>query len=218
VLSPVNNYPRLRNLAFPHNYSWHFGNTPAIRSTRELARLLLSVSMARRYQMKKHFCPIARQVLRLSLLFCMGCGVVSAQSTVEAAGTTSVAAAAASGAKPAGWASVTLPDNKGKSSHLAASSGPPADAANRQALEQRAGQNPSKLLIRSVPTAAQVWIDGKFVGNSPMLLVLAPGKYRLELRGQRMEYASQVVDLLPKETREVALKLVVRYPTRASFR
>lgn len=51
-----------------------------------------------------------------------------------------------------------------------------------------------------------------------MLLVLAPGKYSLELRGQRMEHASQVVDLLPKETREVALKLAVRYPTRASVR
>jgi hypothetical protein len=174
--------------------------------------------MDRRHPMNKHICPIACQVLQLSLLFSIGCGVVSAQSTVEAAGATSVAAATASNAKPPAWPSVTLPDNKGKFSHLAAPSGPPADAANRQALEQRAGQNPCKLLIRSVPTAAQVWIDGNFVGNSPMLLVLAPGKYRLELRGQRMEYASQVVDLLPKETREVALKLAVRYPTRASVR
>jgi len=174
--------------------------------------------MVRHDQMKKHFCLVAQQVLQLSLLLSMGCGVVSAQSTVEAAGATSVAAATASSAKPPGWASVTLPDNKGKSSHLAASSGQPSDTANRQALEQRAGQNPCKLLIRSVPTAAQVWIDGNYVGNSPMLLVLAPGKYLLELRGQRMEHASLVVDLLPKETREVALKLAVRYPTRASVR
>jgi len=171
-----------------------------------------------RYQIKKQFYVVTRRVLQLSLLFSMGCGVVSAQSTVEAAGATSVGAAATSSAKPPAWPSVTLPDNKGKSSHLAATSGPPADVANRQALEQRAGQNPSKLLIRSIPTAAQVWIDGNFVGNSPMLLVLAPGKYLLELRGQRMEHASQVVDLLPKETREVALKLAVRYPTRASVR
>jgi len=174
--------------------------------------------MDRRYQIKKQFYVVTRRVLQLSLLFSMGCGVVSAQSTVEAAGATSVGAAATSSAKPPAWPSVTLPDNKGKSSHLAATSGPPADVANRQALEQRAGQNPSKLLIRSIPTAAQVWIDGNFVGNSPMLLVLAPGKYLLELRGQRMEHASQVVDLLPKETREVALKLAVRYPTRASVR
>jgi PEGA domain-containing protein len=159
-----------------------------------------------------------RHVIQLSLLFSMGCGAVSAQSTVEAAGASSVAAATAGSAKGPNWPSVTLPDNKGKSSHLAASPGMPSDSANRQALEQRAGQNPSKLLIRSVPTAAQVWIDGNFVGNSPMLLVLAPGKYHLELRGQRMEYASQVVDLLPKETRELALKLAVRYPTRASVR
>lgn len=174
--------------------------------------------MAKRYQIKRHFYSVARRALQLSLLFSIVCGPVSAQSTVEAAGATSVAATATSSAKPPNWPSVTLPDNKGKFSHLAAPSGQPADVTNRQALEQRAGQNPCKLLIRSVPTAAQVWIDGNFVGNSPMLLVLAPGKYHLELRGQRLEYGSQVVDLLPKETREVALKLAVRYPTRASVR
>jgi PEGA domain-containing protein len=174
--------------------------------------------MARRYQMKSHFWSVAPHLIQLSLLFSLGCRIASAQSTVEAAGATSVATATASSAKAPKWPSVTLPDNKGKSSHLASSSGPPADVANRQALEQRAGHTPCKLLIRSVPTASQVWIDGNFVGNSPMLLVLAPGKYNLELRGRRMEYASQVVDLLPKETREVALKLAVRYPTRASVR
>jgi len=174
--------------------------------------------MVTRYQMKNYLGSIARYLIQIILLFSMGCGVASAQSTVEAAAATSVAAATASSVKAPKWPTVTLPDNSGKSSHLAASSSPPADVANRQALEQRAGHNPCKLLIRSVPAAAQIWIDGNFVGNAPMLLVLAPGRYHLELRGQRMEYASQVVDLLPKETREVALKLAVRYPIRASVR
>jgi hypothetical protein len=38
------------------------------------------------------------------------------------------------------------------------------------------------------------------------------------LRGQRMEHAGQVVDLLPDENRTVSLTLSLRYPTRASVR
>ncbi len=159
------------------------------------------------------------QLLPLLFLFlCVRCGSAKAQSTVEAAGATSASAAAATKAKTLGWPSITLPEGKGKSPHLAASSGPPSDVANRRALETQAGQNAGKLLLRSVPSTAQVWIDGAFVGNSPMLLLLAPGKYRVELRGQRMEYAVRVVDLLPRETREITLTLAVRYPTRASVR
>ncbi len=155
----------------------------------------------------------------LFLFFGVRCGSVKAQSTLEAAGATSALAAAETKAKPPlGWPSITLPEGKSKSPHLAASSGPPSEVANRRALEKQAGQNAGKLLLRSVPSTAQVWIDGAFVGNSPMLLLLAPGKYRVEFRGPRMEYAARVVDLLPRETREIALTLAVRYPTRASVR
>jgi hypothetical protein len=157
-------------------------------------------------------------LLLFFLFFCVRCESTKAQATVEAAGATSASAAAAAKAKPLGWPSITLPDGKGKSPHLAASSDLPSDVANRRALEKQAGENAGKLLLRSVPSTAQVWIDGAFVGNSPMLLLLAPGKYRVELRGQRMEYAVRVVDLLPRETREIALTLAARYPTRASVR
>jgi hypothetical protein len=51
-----------------------------------------------------------------------------------------------------------------------------------------------------------------------MLLILAPGKYQVELRGQRLERTTRSVDLLPHETREVTLTLAVRYPTRATMR
>jgi len=71
-------------------------------------------------------------------------------------------------------------------------------------------------LLRSVPSGAQVWIDGALVGNTPMLLIVAPGKYRVQIRGQRLEYAERAVALLPRETVELAVPLVPRYPTRAS--
>jgi hypothetical protein len=107
--------------------------------------------------------------------------------------------------------------NTSGSPHLAAQAGLPPDVVNRRELEQRAGQGAGKLLLRSRPLAARVWVDGAFVGTTPMLLILPPGKFKVELRGPRSEYAVRTVDLLPRETREVALTLASRYPTRATI-
>jgi len=105
-----------------------------------------------------------------------------------------------------------------KSPHLTASSDPSPEITNRQSLERTAGKDAGKLLLRSVPAGAQVWIDGAFVGTTPILLVLAPRRYDVQMKGQRLEVGQQSVDLLPHENREVALTLAVRYPTRVSVR
>jgi hypothetical protein len=36
------------------------------------------------------------------------------------------------------------------------------------------------------------------------------------MKGQRMDSAQRAVDLLPRETREVALSLTARYPTHVT--
>jgi hypothetical protein len=113
-------------------------------------------------------------------------------------------------------APATTAQDPAKPSQLAAPPGPPSDLVNRQALEQHAGKNACKLLLRSTPSKAQVFVDGAFVGNSPLELVVAPGKYQIEMRGQRLDSARRQVDLLPRETREVALPLTARYPTRVT--
>lgn len=153
----------------------------------------------------------------LSLLVCLAPGFAQGQAVVEAAGATSVSATAGSTAKAASFPSATIPD-KSKSPHLFASSVQRPEVANRQTLEQNAGNHPGKLLVRSVPSSAQVWVNGMFVGHAPLLLIVAPGKYQVELRGQRMEYAARAVDLLPDESRTVSLTLSTRYPTHASVR
>jgi hypothetical protein len=56
-------------------------------------------------------------------------------------------------------------------------------ALHRRNLEQCAGRNAGKLLLRFVLSAGQTWIDGVFVGRTPLPLILAPGKYRLEIYG-----------------------------------
>jgi PEGA domain len=102
-------------------------------------------------------------------------------------------------------------------SHLAVQPGPPVDDANRKALEERAGQDAAKLLVRSAPSDAQVYVDGAFVGRSPLWLIVAPGKYKIDMRGPRQESGEQTVGLLPNDTQEIVLALTQRYPSVVSF-
>ena len=149
-------------------------------------------------------------------LFCLQ--PANAQALAETAGATSVSAGTTTAAKTLNFAPSKSETSAAASQHLQASAGPPPQVVNRRALEEHAGRDASKLLIRSTPPSSQVWIDDKFVGNTPMLLVLAPGKYRVSFRGSRMESGQQSVDLLPRETRELALSLSAHYPTRVTFR
>lgn len=86
-------------------------------------------------------------------------------------------------------------------------------AENRKVLEDQAGKNAAKLMLRSTPTHADVKIDGKPVGKTPILLVLSPGQYNVAMNGPRMDHAEQQIDLLPNETREFLLPLKQLYPT-----
>lgn len=149
----------------------------------------------------------------------------SGQAIAETAGTTSMSAGVASSIKPpampkfpttgAGAAPSSSPSSS-SSPHLIASSGPPAQETNRKTLEAKAGKDAGKLLLRATPVEAQIWIDGKIVGKTPLLLVLAPGKYQVEMRGSRGQTGSRSVDLLPRETRELAVKLDQLYPGRVT--
>ena len=108
---------------------------------------------------------------------------------------------------------------QGSSQHLLARQGPPPDEANRKAFEESAGRDPGKLLMRSTPTGAQIFVNGRLVGRAPLLMILAPGKYKVEMRGQRQDYGERTVGrLLPNETQDIALTLSPLYPTRVSTR
>jgi len=85
---------------------------------------------------------------------------------------------------------------------------------NRRALEAKAGKDAGKVMLRSQPDGAWVMINGKGVGKTPLLLILAPGAYHVEMHITQRESSQKQVDLLPKETREVLLTLPARYPNR----
>jgi hypothetical protein len=174
------------------------------------------------FGVQSSFLRLRLTFLQACLLALFVCGVSHAQSTAEYAGATSaVSAAAASHPNLPTPTALTTPANAAtdpnKPQHIASPSGPPPEVVNRKALEQRAGKNPCKLVLRSTPSAAQVFVDGAFVGESPLLLIVPPGKYQIEMRGHRLEFGQSVVDLLPRETSEVALSLTTRYPTRVTM-
>jgi hypothetical protein len=112
----------------------------------------------------------------------------------------------------------SIDTEKAVSSHLVAPAGPPADEANRKALEDQAGPDAGKLMLHSVPSGAQIFINGLFVGRSPLLLVVPPGKYKLEMRGQRQDYGKRNIGLLPRETQDIIVTLGSLYPGRVSTR
>src|SRR5512146_833420 len=53
--------------------------------------------------------------------------------------------------------------------------------ANRRALEDKAGKDAAKLMLRSIPSDAYVRLDGKIVGRTPLLLVIPPHQYKLTM-------------------------------------
>jgi len=132
------------------------------------------------------------------------------------AGSPAQASSPTQGSIPAQAGSAAKPGSKFK--YLPARSGEPLEVTNRKELERQAGNDAGKLLIRSSSAEAKAWINGKLVGNTPLLLLLAPGQYKVELRGSRSEFAQGSVDLLPNETREFVMELEQRYPSQVRLR
>jgi len=163
-------------------------------------------------------------VLAAALLYATCPTDSSAQAVVEAAGATSVSGGIGSAIKPIQFPNIPGPNgaqagagsSSGSSTHIIASSAPPPQETNVRDFQLHAGKDASKILLRATPAEAQIWVNGKIVGKTPMLLVLAPGKYSVEMRGARGETGANSVDLLPRETRELTVKLQQLYPGRVT--
>lgn len=162
--------------------------------------------------------------LLLAVAFFLGVGDAAAQAAAEYAGAVSAARGVAASANAA--TTISFPSfsqqkgkpQKGKFLHLPPRTVEVDEAANRRALEEGAGEDAGVILLRSEPTKAIVWVDGKRVGSTPLLLLLAPGSYRVEMRSQRMESSRRQVEVAPKEKQEVLLPLASRYPAEILVR
>lgn len=110
------------------------------------------------------------------------------------------------------------PAKQSPSPHLLERTGPPPSEINRREFEENAGENAGKLLLRSVPSGAEIFVNDLLVGQTPMLLVISPGKYKIAMRGPRDESGHATVGVLPKETQNVVIHLTQRYPASISTR
>jgi PEGA domain len=173
------------------------------------------------------FSVLLRKSAEIALLLVLASSCAYAQAAAEYGGATSGIAGSISGTNL--MKNVQFPDTSGSKpsvlmtqpsgnsgvnkNYIFDSMKQGSVAANRKALETQAGKDAAKLMLRSNPSQADVSIDGKPVGKTPLLLVLSPGKYDVVMNGKRMDHAEQEIDLLPKETREFLLPLKQLYPT-----
>ncbi|MGH9787795.1 MAG: PEGA domain-containing protein [Candidatus Acidiferrales bacterium] len=143
---------------------------------------------------------------------------VDAQAAAEYGKAASAAASTAAHAKPAMIAAPPSPAKKPASKHLPLGVlSTELAEENRRELLENAGEEPAVVLLRSEPGGARVWVDGKLVGETPLLLVVAPGPHVVELRGARQSRARQGVVLAPKERKEIELSLKTRYPSQVQL-
>src|SRR5215471_1756499 len=141
-----------------------------------------------------------------------------AQGTAEYGAATSKAGITASSAKlPKPDVNPPATSGPPPSAHLPIQSGQSV-AANFKSLQERAGPDAANLTLESVPDHSQVLVNGLYLGATPVKLTLAPGRYRVEMRGAGVEPVRQEVELTPKQARRVSLTLAPRYPRKISLR
>ena len=102
----------------------------------------------------------------------------------------------------------------GTASSSAGVPGGTADAAaktNRQFFQSHSGPDPAQIAVHTVPDHAQAWIDGKFVGPTPLDLKLAPGHHQVLVRAPNMHESVREFDLSAKQSQSIDLPLKSSY-------
>jgi len=122
------------------------------------------------------------------------------------------------GTKPSAAAPKAASGSSRSTEPLTLPMGPSAATLNCRALKERAGSEAAKLSVRSVPDRSQVWVDGLFVGTTPMELELAPGAHQVEVDGTGMKIHRQTIELNPKQSQELVVQLESRYQTKIVLR
>lgn len=120
--------------------------------------------------------------------------------------------------EPSRHSSAGSPQPSSKGGALIAPSGPPPDEVNRKKFELLAGKDAGRVLFRSIPNGANIFVNHLIVGRTPLLLFLAPGKYEVDMRAPRQETGTRDVGVMPKETQTVEIDLNQRYPSSVSIR
>jgi hypothetical protein len=150
-------------------------------------------------------------------LFGLSIQVLQAQAIAESAVLNSHSSITAQSTKPRSFPTAT-PTKQSKSPYITEHPGPSKAEVNRKDFEDNAGEKAAKMLLRSVPSGASIFINGLSVGQTPLLMVIAPGKYKVDMVGPRQQSGHSTVGIMPKETQTVLINLKERYPTSVLIR
>src|ERR1700693_1363196 len=102
----------------------------------------------------------------------------------------------------------------GPASSSAGVPGGTAEAAaktNRQFFQNHSGPDAAQIAVHTVPDHAQAWIDGKFVGPTPLDLKLTPGHHQVLVRAPNMQQVTRDFDLTAKQTQSIDLPMKSSY-------
>jgi hypothetical protein len=159
-----------------------------------------------------------RQCAVLFVLTFTGAVAMHAQSAVEYGIMTGNSAGVTTALKPPvpnmGLPESTSGTGPGAASSSAGVSGGTAESAaktNRQFFQSHSGANAAQIAVHTVPDHAQAWIDGKFVGPTPLDMKLAPGHHQVLVRAPNMHESEREFDLAAKQTQSIDLPLKSSY-------
>lgn len=154
----------------------------------------------------------------LSVLIFTGAVAMRGQAVMEYGAATGISAGVTAAVKPP-VPNLGLPEttpNAGSGAALNSPGVPGGNAesaaqTNRGFFESHSGPNAAQVAVHTVPDHAQAWIDGKFVGPTPLDLKLAPGHHQVLVRAPNMQQATRDFDLTAKQTQSIDLPMKSSY-------
>jgi hypothetical protein len=102
----------------------------------------------------------------------------------------------------------------GAASNSAGVPGGTAESAaktNRQFFQSHSGPDAAQIAVHTVPDHAQAWVDGKYLGPTPLDLKLAPGHHQVLVRAPNMHESVREFDLIAKQTQSIDLAMQSSY-------
>ena len=161
---------------------------------------------------------IVRHSVALFILIIMGSVAMHGQAAAEYGMATANSAGITTALKPP-VPNMGLPETKSNAGSGAASSsggvpGGTAESAaktNRQFFQSHSGPDAAQIAVHTVPDHAQAWIDGKYLGPTPLDLKLAPGHHQVLVRAPNMHESVRELDLTAKQTQSIDLPMKSSY-------
>lgn len=86
-----------------------------------------------------------------------------------------------------------------------------AAKTNQQFFQSHSGPDAAQIAVHTVPDHAQAWIDGKYLGPTPLDLKLAPGHHQVLVRAPNMHESVREFDLTAKQTQSIDLPMKSSY-------